>query len=88
MHPAIRDLVIVGAQDPVWGECVTAVVEWKEGAMVTVEDLRAFGAKQIASFKLPKRLYSVAALPRTATGKLQRAEVRKRLLEGKLGNPG
>ncbi len=84
LHPAIKDLVIVGAKDPVWGECVTAVVEWKEGQATTVEELRAFGVKQIAGYKLPKRLYSVAALPRTATGKLQRAEVRKRLAEGKM----
>jgi acyl-CoA synthetase (AMP-forming)/AMP-acid ligase II len=88
LHPAIKDLVIVGAKDPVWGECVTAVVEWQEGKMATVDELRSFGAQQIAGFKLPKRLYTVPALPRTATGKLQRAEVRKRLAEGKLGNPG
>lgn len=84
LHPAIKDLVIVGAKDAVWGECVNAVVEWREGQTTTIEELRTFGTKSIASFKLPKRLYSVPLLPRTATGKLQRAEVRKRLADGKL----
>jgi acyl-CoA synthetase (AMP-forming)/AMP-acid ligase II len=85
LHPAIKDIVIVGAKDPVWGESVTAVVEWKEGQTITIEELRAFGTQHIASFKLPKRLFSVPVLPRTATGKLQRAEVRKMLAEGKIG---
>jgi fatty-acyl-CoA synthase len=85
LHPAIKDIVIVGAKDPVWGESVTAVVEWKEGQAITIEELRAFGTQHIASFKLPKRLFSVPVLPRTATGKLQRAEVRKMLAEGKIG---
>ena len=84
LHPAIKDLVIVGAKDAVWGECVTAVIEWKDNQTATVEELRAFGTQHIASYKLPKRLYSVPMLPRTATGKLQRAEVRKRLADGKL----
>jgi acyl-CoA synthetase (AMP-forming)/AMP-acid ligase II len=84
LHPAIKDLVIVGAKDPVWGECVTAVIEWKDNQTATIEELRAFGNQHIASYKLPKRLYSVPMLPRTATGKLQRAEVRKRMADGKL----
>ena len=87
LHPAITDLVIVGAKDPTWGESVCAVVEWKAGKTATVDELRAFGAKSIAGFKLPRRLYAVPMLPRTATGKLQRAEVRKRMADGQLGNP-
>jgi acyl-CoA synthetase (AMP-forming)/AMP-acid ligase II len=72
----------------VWGECVTAVIEWHEGKVATIEELRAFGAKSIAGFKLPKRLHGIPALPRTATGKLQRAEVRKMLTDGRLGTTG
>lgn len=85
LHPAIKDLVVIGAKDPKWGECVTAVVEWKEGKTAALEELRAFGTQHLASYKLPKRLYSVEVLPRTATGKLQRAEVRKRFAEGGYG---
>lgn len=84
LHPAIKDLVIVGVKDPIWGECVTAVIEWREGKVIAIEELRAFGTRHIAGYKLPRRIYGVRSLPRTATGKLQRGEVRKRLAEGQL----
>jgi acyl-CoA synthetase (AMP-forming)/AMP-acid ligase II len=87
LHPAIRDLVIVGIKDPVWGECVTAVVEWRDDQTATLDELRAFGMQSIAGFKLPRRIHGVPLLPRTATGKLQRAEVRKRLADGQIGAP-
>jgi long-chain acyl-CoA synthetase len=77
--------VIVGAKDPTWGELVTAVVEWRDDKTASIEELRSFGSKSIAGFKLPRRIYGVPLLPRTATGKLQRAEVRKRIAEGQIG---
>ncbi|RJG03233.1 long-chain-fatty-acid--CoA ligase [Noviherbaspirillum sedimenti] len=82
LHPAIRDLVIVGIPDKPWGESVAAIIEWNEGCAATVEELRTFARKHIAGYKLPKLLQAVTALPRTATGKLQRAEVRRRIKSG------
>ncbi|UCV23602.1 long-chain-fatty-acid--CoA ligase [Ferribacterium limneticum] len=75
-HPAVRDVVVVGIPDPVWGENVVAVVEWHPGQSATLEELRDHAGSRIARYKLPKILQSIAVLPRTSTGKLQRGEVR------------
>lgn len=75
-HPAVADVVVVGEADAHWGEAVTAVVEWRAGAQDSLEALREVAAQYIAAYKLPKRLYTMATLPRTTTGKLQRAAVR------------
>lgn len=80
-HPSIRDVVVVGTPDPVWGEAVTALVEWKDGLSATLEELREFGRPRIAAYKLPRLLREVESLPRTATGKLQRAAARQLLVQ-------
>lgn len=87
LHPTLKDLAIVGTKDPKWVETICAVVEWQDGKATTLEELRTFGAARIAAYKLPRRLYSVALLLRTATGKLQWVEGRKRRAAGKLGSP-
>lgn len=78
-HRAVKEVVVVGMPDPKWGEVVTAVIELRDGMNVTLEDLRTHARPLIAGYKLPKRLDVVEQLPRTATGKLQRALARKQL---------
>jgi fatty-acyl-CoA synthase len=81
-HPAVQEVVVVGEPDEQWGETICAVVEWRADQSATLEDLREFARAHIAAYKLPRRLRSCAVLPRTATGKLQRGEVRKQLRSG------
>ncbi|HEX5806272.1 MAG TPA: long-chain-fatty-acid--CoA ligase [Macromonas sp.] len=76
-HPAVQEIVVVGVPDEKWGEAVCAVIEWRPGQSATLDELREFARPNLAAYKLPKLLQSMAVLPRTATGKLQRAEVRK-----------
>jgi fatty-acyl-CoA synthase len=73
-HPAVLEIAVVGVPDVEWGEIVTAVIVTRPGAPeVTVESLRAFCADRLASFKHPRRVAIVDALPRTAaTGQIQR----------------
>ncbi|MES2481337.1 MAG: AMP-binding protein [Pseudomonadota bacterium] len=78
-HPAVQEVVVVGAKDERWGEAVCAVIELRSGQNVTLDELREFARERIAGFKLPRQLRVVDQLPRTATGKLQRGAVRTSL---------
>lgn len=79
MHPAVAECAVVGVKDPKWVEAVTAVVALKPGKTVTEQELIAFAAERIASYKKPQRVVFVDAIPKTAVGKLNRKAVRERL---------
>lgn len=74
--PGILDVAVVGAADEKWGETVVAVVAVAEGATVTLEDVREFGATRLARYKLPQRLEIVDRVPRNASGKLEKPLIR------------
>ena len=71
-HPGVADAAAVGRSDSEWQEAVTAVVVLRNGADVSVEELRAHCASELAGFKVPKRFEFAAELPRNASGKLMR----------------
>jgi acyl-CoA synthetase (AMP-forming)/AMP-acid ligase II len=78
-HPAVLDAAVVGVPDARWGESVAAVIELREGQQVGEEALRRFARDHIAGYKCPKAIRFVDALPRTASGKVKRAELRQQL---------
>jgi acyl-CoA synthetase (AMP-forming)/AMP-acid ligase II len=80
-HPAVAEVAIVGMPDPEWGEIVCAVVVVADDASVpTLDDLRAHCDGRLATFKHPRRVAVVDALPRTAaTGQVQRTLLVERL---------
>jgi fatty-acyl-CoA synthase len=79
-HPAITEVAVVGAPDREWGEVPCAVVLPKPGATLTLEDVLAFCKGKLARYKLPRRLVlRDAPLPRNATGKVLKGELRKAL---------
>jgi len=70
-HPAVADCAVIGLPDEKWGEAVTAVIVKKPGAEVTEDEIIAFCKKEMAGFKVPKKvIWSEAPLPRTPTGKV------------------
>jgi len=75
-HPSVADAAAVGRADPEWQEAVAAVVVLREGARASEDELRSHCASQLAGFKVPKRFEFVGELPRTASGKLLRRELR------------
>ena len=71
----LRDLAVLGLPDPVWGEVVTVVVVLEPGATAGLDDIRTYLQARLARHKIPRRLIVIDALPRTATGKLQRGKL-------------
>jgi malonyl-CoA/methylmalonyl-CoA synthetase len=74
-HPAIAECAIVGVSDADWGERVSAAVELRPGATLTIEELQRWAKPQLAPYKIPRALRHVAALPRNAMGKVVKAQV-------------
>jgi cyclohexanecarboxylate-CoA ligase len=79
-HPAVAEAACVAEPDPVLGERVCAFVIVRDGCTLTLTDVRDhLLAAGLARFKLPERLEVRAELPRTASGKVQKAQLREEL---------
>jgi long-chain acyl-CoA synthetase len=78
-HPAVYDVCTIGVPDEEWGESVKSVVELQPGYLPTAElerELLAFCRQHLAAFKCPRSVDFRSDLPRLATGKILRREVR------------
>ncbi|MGW4555827.1 acyl-CoA synthetase [Streptomyces sp. NPDC004365] len=75
-HPSVAEAAVVGLPDERWIEAVTAVVVAREE--VTEAELIAHTRERLAPFKAPKRVLFVDALPRNASGKILKRELRDR----------
>jgi long-chain acyl-CoA synthetase len=81
-HPAVHEIAVVGRPDPRWGETVCAVVRAAPGQTVTLDALRRFGREHLAGYKLPRVLRLVDGLPRTGSGKVNKAALRQAMRDG------
>ncbi|MFF6878218.1 AMP-binding protein [Streptomyces sp. NPDC012474] len=75
-HPDVVEAAVVGRPDEARGQVVLAFAVLKEGARRDAEALRAFVKSELAPYKCPREIVFLDALPRTATGKLQRFRLR------------
>jgi len=76
-YPGVLECAVVGVPDAKWGETVKAFVVCKAGTSASEADVIAHCKQLIASYKCPKLVEIVAALPRTATGKLNKMALRE-----------
>jgi 2-aminobenzoate-CoA ligase len=75
-HPYVVEAAVVGRPDEARGQVVVGHVVLEEGAVRDAEALRAFVKAELAPYKCPREIVFLDALPRTATGKLQRFRLR------------
>ncbi|MBN2124141.1 MAG: AMP-binding protein, partial [Deltaproteobacteria bacterium] len=82
-HPGVRLAAVIGLPDRKWGEIVTAVVVKKEGEECTEDDIRSFCRKEIAGYKVPKRVLFMDSLPMSTSGKILKFQLRDRFSDEK-----
>ncbi len=81
-HPAVMESCVVGIPHPVWGEAVVAVVRRQDHVDVSEQELRDFCRSRLNAVQVPKHiLFWDADMPRTVTGKMQKAQVRASILK-------
>ena len=73
-HPKVAEVAVFGVPDERWGEVVTAAVVAR--GEVSAAELTAFGRGRLAGYKLPRRVHLVNELPKTATGKISKKDLR------------
>jgi acyl-CoA synthetase (AMP-forming)/AMP-acid ligase II len=83
-HAAVAEAVCFGKPDRVYGEEVVAAVVLRD--TTNEKDLIAHCRTSLSDFKCPKKIYIVDAIPRTATGKIQRRNVAAAILESENAN--
>ena len=75
-HPAVREAAVVGIPDQYRGEHVKAVVRLKAGHSVEPDAIVAFCRERMAAYKIPRVVVVIDELPKTASGKILRRELR------------
>ena len=82
-HPAVLEVAVVGVPDAKWGERPKAFVVLHPGATATAEEIIGHARGQIARYKLPAYVDFIVEIPRTATGKIQKFQLREREWKGR-----
>jgi malonyl-CoA/methylmalonyl-CoA synthetase len=74
-HPAIAECAVVGVEDPDWGERVSAAIELRPSAALSLEELQQWAKERLAPYKVPRAVCTVKTLPRNAMGKVVKPDV-------------
>jgi acyl-coenzyme A synthetase/AMP-(fatty) acid ligase len=82
-HPAVKECGVVGRPDPTAGEIPVAFVSLRDGFVENHqlgEELCAFVADRLTHYKQPREVHFVEMVPKTASGKILRRELRKQIV--------
>jgi fatty-acyl-CoA synthase len=80
-HPDILKVAVIPTPSDEWGEMVTALVVPQQGVDLTADDIQEFAREHMAGYKIPRRIEFVEDLPETATGKVQKYQLRQQYWE-------
>ncbi|GHE58333.1 fatty acid--CoA ligase family protein [Streptomyces vinaceus] len=80
LHPDVADVAVVGISDPRLGEVGKAYAVRRPGSTLTSDDLIAWSRREMANYKVPREVEFVTELPRNASGKVLKRELRARPL--------
>lgn len=75
-HPLVLDCAVVGIPDEKWGEAIQAFIALKQGEQLTAREVFLFLKNEIADYKIPTKYEFVEKIPRNASGKILRRELR------------
>lgn len=79
--PQVAEVAAFGLPDPQWGECVAVAVVLQPGHSLTLEELRLHCSGRLGGFKTPRKLVVCQTLPRNASGKVLKRELRAQLAQ-------
>ncbi|MEU5769188.1 class I adenylate-forming enzyme family protein [Streptomyces asoensis] len=82
-HPAVREAAVVGVPDGYRGETVKAYISLRPGADADADTLAAYCKERLAAYKYPRQVEILPDLPKTASGKILRRELRSRPRDGR-----
>ena len=75
-HSDISEVAVIGVKDEVWGERAIAVLVTMSGTDIPNTELEAFARVSLAGYKVPTEFYRIKELPRNASGKVLKTELR------------
>ena len=80
-HPKVEDVAVVGVPDEKFGEEICAWIVLRQGDELSEEEIKMFCRGQIAHYKVPRYVRFVEEFPLTVTGKVQKFQIRKKMME-------
>jgi len=83
-HPKVAETVVVGIPDELRGETVWAAVSLRGGEEAAEEEMKRYCRRYLANYKVPRRIVFLAALPRSADGRIDRQALVEILLSSRL----
>ena len=76
-HPDVLEVAAIGLPHQHWGEAITAVIVTQNGGSIDANMLLSTVRERLSPFKCPKAVIHVSELPKTATGKIEKAKLRR-----------
>ncbi|MEZ4525002.1 MAG: AMP-binding protein [Desulfobacterales bacterium] len=76
-HPDVLECAVIAFSDEKWGEVPAALVVLKANVQLSEQELKEFCQERLAKFKIPKQIHFVSELPKTGSGKILKAQLRR-----------